>query len=193
MCDRKACILKYLRIGFYIVTIGIMWYIPAKKIIDIEAPETPPLTVDFDVMGYDPYDPARGHYLAIQIAPIQIKDMQYQYRKTYYAMIKQGRNGMAEITEVKSTQPVKGKYVRCKIGSRWAQKANKTYAESFPWNRFYINEELARPAEKILQKTQKGRRLRVKIFDGGGSAVEDLLIDGKSIRELAKEQLKKKK
>ena len=193
---KKHNILKYLRFAFYIVTIGIMWYIPAKKIIAIEAPGTPPLTVDFKVQGHDPYDPGRGHYLAINFAPIKLKKEKFKniYSKQYYIVLKRGKDGFAEIEKVQDTCPTKGKYVKCHVYySSYILKKNGYEVSDFPWKRFYINEELARPAEQILQNAvnKSDCRLRVKLYEGGGSAVEDLLIDGKSIRELAKAQRKR--
>ena len=194
---KKHNILKYLRFAFYIVTIGVMWYIPARKIIAIEAPATPPLTVDFKIQGHDPYDPGRGHYLAIRFVPIKLNKKKFKdvYSQRYYIVLKQGKDGFAEIEKVQDTCPTKGKYVKCHVNySSHILKKNGYEVSDFPWKRFYINEELARPAEQILQKAviKSDCRLRVKLYDGGGSAVEDLLINGKSIRELAKEYRKGK-
>lgn len=195
---KKHNLLKILRFTFYILTIGIMWYIPVKKIIAIEAPDTPPLTVDFKIQGYDPYDPGRGHYLALQIVPIKLKEenLKNLYSQQYYILLKQGKDGFAEVAEVRENRPEKGYYFRCLINSKYdiIEKKNVLEVRNFPWKRFYINEELARPAEEILQK-QNGKNctLRVKLYEHGGSAVEDLLVNGKSIRELAKESLKGKR
>ena len=196
---KKHNILKYLRLAFYIVTIGVMWYIPVKKIIAFEAPGTQPLTVDFNIQGYDPYDPGRGHYLAIRFVPIKLNKEKFKnvYSQRYYIVLKQGKDGFAEIAEVRENRPERGYYIQCLINSIYDYKRKKNYYEvsDFPWKRFYINEELARPAEQILQKAvvKSDCRLRVKLYEHGGSAVEDLLINGKSIRELAKESLKGKR
>lgn len=195
---KKHNLLKILRFTFYILTIGIMWYIPVKKIIAIEAPDTPPLTVDFKIQGYDPYDPGRGHYLALQIVPIKLKEenLKNLYSQQYYILLKQGKDGFAEVAGVQKKRPEKGYYIQGVISSGYDIKKEKDYLEvrNFPWKRFYINEELARPAEEILQKQNgKNCRLRVKLYEHGGSAVQDLLVNGKSIRELAKESLKGKR
>jgi hypothetical protein len=153
---KKHNFVKYLRFALYILTIGIMWYIPVKKIIAIEAPGTPPLTVDFKIEGYDPYDPGRGHYLALQIVPIKLKEEKFKnlYTQRYYIVLKQGKDGFAEIAELRNTPPEKGKYLECLVDSLYDHKLKKNHYEvsNFPWKRFYINEELARPAEQILQK-----------------------------------------
>ncbi len=194
---KKHNLLKILRFALYILTIGIMWYIPVKKIIAFEAPGTPPLTVDFNIQGYDPYDPGRGHYLALQIVPIKLKEEKFKnlYTQQYYILLKQGKDGFAEVAEVRENRPERGYYIQCLVNSIYdvKQKKNVYEVRNFPWKRFYINEELARPAEQILQKAviKSDCRLRVKLYEGGGSAVEDLLINGKSIRELAKAQLKR--
>ena len=194
----KHNFVKYLRFAVYILTIGVMWCIPARKIIAFEAPGTQPLTVDFKIQGYDPYDPGRGHYLALQIVPLKLKEEKLKnlYSQQYYILLKQGKNGFAEVAEVRENRPEKGYYFRCLINSKYdiIQKKNVLEVRNFPWKRFYINEELARPAEEILQK-QNGKNctLRVKLYEHGGSAVEDLLVNGKSIRELAKESLKGKR
>ena len=195
---KKHNFMKYLRFALYILTIGIMWYIPVKKIIAFEAPGTQPLTVDFNIQGYDPYDPGRGHYLALQIVPIKLKEEKFKnlYTQQYYILLKQGKDGFAEVAEVRENRPEKGYYIQCLINSKYdiIQKKNVYEVRNFPWKRFYINEDLAKAAEEILQKQNTGEnsRLRVKLYEGGGSVVEDLLINGKSIRELAKEYRKGK-
>ncbi|MBR2426244.1 MAG: GDYXXLXY domain-containing protein [Lentisphaeria bacterium] len=195
---KKHDFLKYLRFAFYILTIGIMWYIPVKKIIAIEVPGVQPLTVDFNIQGYDPYDPGRGHYLALQIEPLKLKEenLDNRYSQQYYILLKRGKNGLAEVAGVQKKRPEKGYYIQGVISSGYDIKKEKNYLEvrKFPWKRFYINEDLAKAAEEILQKQNgKNCRLRVKLYEHGGSAVEDLLVNGKSIRELAKESLKGKR
>lgn len=195
---KKHNLLKILRFALYLLTIGIMWYIPVKKIIAFEAPGTHPLTVDFNIQGHDPYDPGRGHYLALQIEPLKLKEEKLDniYSQQYYILLKRGKNGLAEVAGVQKKRPEKGYYFQCPVSSRYDIKKKKDYLEvrNFPWKRFYINEDLAKAAEEILQKQNgKNCRLRVKLYEHGGSAVEDLLVNGKSIRELAKESLKGKR
>lgn len=197
MCKNKTCLLKYLRFFFYAITVLIMWAIPAKKILDVEASAEPPLILDFPVQGYDPYDPGRGHYLAVRIAPLSVTGEQSLFfNKQYYVTFKKDKNGLAAIDEILKKQPGKGYFLKLRVDSIYNHKTDKSELtlRDFPWKRFYINEELALPAEQILQKQNgSGCRLRVKLYNGGGSVVEDLLVDGKSIRELAKEQLKRKR
>ena len=107
---RKHNLLKILRFALYLLTIGIMWYIPVKKIIAFEAPGTHPLTVDFNIQGHDPYDPGRGHYLALQIEPLKLKEEKLDniYSQQYYILLKRGKNGLAEVVGVQKKRPEKG-------------------------------------------------------------------------------------
>ena len=186
---KKHNILKYLRFAFYIVTIGIMWYIPAKKIIAIEAPATLPLTVDFKIQGYDPYDPGRGHFLALQVFPKYIDKAvaeKYNDKKTPYAVVGKDQNGIATVIDFVAAP-----------GEAPCFKANETVVHEgkvesiYPFTRFYINEKLATDAERIFEEAVNANKLcvlRVKLYSDGASAVSALLIDGKDIRTLTREK-----
>ena len=175
---------KFFKIFCFLLSIAAVLYFPIKKIIKYEF--SPAEVYDFKVTGADPYDPARGHYLALRVYPEKAaKKVRYLTEK--YAVITAGEDGFAAVSDIID-----------KPDGRPCVKLNKTYGANirYPFNRFYINEDLAAEAEQILrdaERTKKMCLLRVRVYDDGASSVDDLQIDGKSIRKLAAESLKKKK
>lgn len=178
---------KLFKIFCLVLSIGAACYYPVKKVMQYEF--APAQEFDFKVEGYDPYDPGRGHFLALQVFPKHIDKAvaeKYNYRKTPYAVVGKDQNGIATVIDFVAAP-----------GEAPCFKANETFVyggkvESiYPFTRFYINEKLATDAERIFEEAVNANKLcvlRVKLYSDGASAVSALLIDGKDIRTLAREK-----
>ena len=170
---------KIFKVFCFILSVAAAVYYPVKKIIQYEF--TPAETFEFKVTAYDPYDPARGHFLALRVYPEKI---QVHSEKSRYAVLQVGKDGFAEVKECIASPD-----------GRPCVKLTK-YIRRFPFNRFYINEKLAHEADVIFRSTEKdGKRcaLKVNVFKDGAYTVEDLLVDGVSIRKLAADNCSAKK
>ena len=167
---------KFFKIFCFILSVAAALYYPVQKIIRYEY--RPARTFEFKVTGYDPYDPARGHYLALTVHP-QKSNVK---KDGLYAVIGTDKDGYADVIDL-IDKPDGRPCVKLKYSS-----GNRRIHYKF--NRFYINEKLARRADSIFRMAVEAKKrcvLAVRVYDDGACAVSDLLIDGKSIRILAAE------
>lgn len=172
---------KFFKIFCFVLSIAAALYYPVQKIIGYEFKTSH--VFDFKVTGYDPYDPARGRFIALTVHPRKTEkgnDIGGQY-----AELAVGKDGLAVVTSIVD-KPGKEPCVRLK----------RRYYGNILYNfdRYYINADLAPEADKIFKDAVAKNKLcalRVKVYPDGASAVSELLIDGVDIRELAKESLKK--
>ena len=169
---------KFCKIFCLILSVAAAAYYPVKKIIQYEF--QPSELFEFKVTGYDPYDPARGHFLALTVQPENHPER--LKNKCRYAVLQRDKGGFADIKECIA-----------KPDGRTCVKLTE-YTRQFPFNRFYINEELAPAADRIFFKAVNEKKtciLLVNVFEDGASSVRDLLIDGVSIRKLAADSCQK--
>ena len=188
---------NFLRLFTYIVFFAAALYFPVRTVLNFERPAVPPVEMRFKLRAYDPYDPMRGHYLQLNVdcpAEIRMEQNEYfdHYNLKYAAELKPGPDGFAVATGLfpvgktpKGALFVKG----VKIPGAWVKGASDRIVKrvEMPFDRFYLNEPLAKPAEKLLgEVTRDPKRSAVLVVDihrDGSWAVKELLVDGKPIRE----------
>ena len=172
---------KFFKVFCFVLSIAAALYYPVKKIIAYEY--SPSQKFEFKVSGFDPYDPARGHYLALTVHP------QYsELRKVgQYAVLGTDKDGFATVVDVVDS-PDDRPCVKLKY--------KPLTSLFYPFDRFYINEKLALVAEALFMQAVNNKQrcvLVVNVYKDGATSVSDLLIDGKSIKTLAAERCAKKK
>lgn len=186
-----------LRLVLFLLTFAAILYYPVSKIIVVEFPGKEPAVYEFDTSLYDPYDPMRGRYVRLSFGEIEHIEIQGNAGEKFvgmnhgYAVLGKDKNGRAVITELctRGEIPDGKDFLRVKIRFPWQ---NKTYVQNkiyitLPFDRFYLNEKLAPEAEKLLQDCTENAVLKVKVYENGNFAVDDLCIGGKSIRTLCRE------
>jgi len=168
---------------------------PIKKILSFECPETPPREFRFRCEGFDPYDPFRGRYIRVRpiqgIAPADSNE-QYQYGQTLYAVLAVDKDGFATVTRLTDKLPAKEPFVKVRVQIQYDSASGRNrYVFDFPFDRYYLNENIAPDAEKIVQeatlKSGKDCVIVVLIYSDGSYAVKDLLIKGKPLRDVVKD------
>lgn len=143
----------------------------------------------FPVQAYDPRDPFRGRYLALQMQSVarssDIPDGHTSGPLSCCVSIVVDEKGKAQFDHLSPEPPESGDWLNVEP-LKWRDQ-NHFYP---PFDRFYLNEKLAPEAERILEEAfVRGRtELVVRVYRGFG-CVEDLLVDGVPIRELAKKRL----
>lgn len=186
---------KNILLALFLLSVAAGVYYPISKIISFEFPLTPPTVCRFRATFYDPYDPFRGRYVALQAEGQEFTvDEKLDLRKgTLYAVLEVGEDGMAKVAGLAKTRPP-GKIV-IKTDDFWFRvrtnddgKEVYRYNVSFPFKRFYMNEKLAPEAERIVMEAMRGSGgkclIVAKVFAGGEYAISDLEIDGVPIYEL---------
>ena len=175
---------KLFKIICLVISIAAACYYPVKKVMQYEF--APAVEFDFKVEGFDPYDPGRGHFLALTVHPVKIDKAvaeKYNYAEAPYAVVGKDKNGLATIIDFTAAPTVP--CFKAKETFVFGERINSIY----PFDRFYINEEIASDAERMLEYAANDKKtcvLRVKLFPDGASAVTGLFIDGKEIRELVR-------
>lgn len=141
----------------------------------------------------DPHDIFRGKYVALQYAntyaPVKKDDVIKPHSRGFVSLSKD-KDGFAVFTEISSSPPRSGDYLRVIADSSGSFK--------LPYNRFYMEETSAYEAESLYRRyaprfNQKDTNnyvlLRVK---GGRGVIEDLVVNGVPVRKLIQHEQKEK-
>lgn len=143
----------------------------------------------FQTVPIDPYDPFRGKYITLffKEREITVKNAtKWIPGETAYATLITNKNGFAKISSISKAKPKNSEsYLKMKIG--YALNSTKI-AIDFPFNRFYMNENIAPKAEKIYQEfsmKEKNETYALVAVKNGESVIKDLRINEVSIKDLA--------
>ena len=187
---------NFLRLFAYIVFFAAALYFPVRTVLKFERPAEPPVEMRFKLRAYDPYDPMRGHYLQLNVdCPAEIKMGEEEYSERYVlkyaAVLKPGPDGFAVATGLfpVGKTPAGSTFVKgVKFSAGRGAPGRIVKRVGMPFERFYLNEPLAKPAEKLLREvTRDPKRSAVLVVDihrDGSWAVKELLVDGKPICEV---------
>lgn len=175
-------------IGYLLASLLILAVVSAK-IMRAAAAHRLGKSYRFPIKAFDPRDPFRGRYLALQMENAarssDIPDGCTSGPLSYCVSIMVDEKGRAQFGHLSSEPPEAGDWLNVEP-LRWRDQ-NHFYP---PFDRFYLNEKLAPEAERILMDAFANgeAELVVRVYRGFG-CVEDLLVDGVPIRELAKQRL----
>ena len=185
-----------LRLVAYILFFSAALYWPVNKVLKFERPAVPPVEMRFKVSAYDPYDPMRGRYLQLHVdcpAKEGVKPpASHSGWDTVTAVLEKDEAGFAVVSALLKrgdTPPADKPFVKGATPSfGWAAEEKRISGVLMPFDRFFLNEPLAKDAEKLLRKvTRDPKRSAVLVVDihrNGNWAVKELLIDGKPILEV---------
>ncbi len=139
----------------------------------------------FRTAPVDPYDAFRGRFVALQVfpnfAPLSNNE-KLAANKKVFAQLGVDNDGFAKIIAVSANRPTGGDYVACRVNSL----TDSLVYVQFPFDRYYMDEHAASAAEAAYREHNRGevREVYVTVRVKDGNAVlENLFIDGMSIRE----------
>jgi len=167
-------------------------YVPAKMILDREKVLAEGIEFKFKTAPIDPNDPFRGKYINLQyennVIEVQSKDVWVQYEDIYVILAKDNY-GFAKIKSVSKAKPNSElSFVKAKVRYIGFNNSHKLTID-YPFDRYYMEESKAYDAEKTyrnsLRDTSKVTYALVFIKDGE-AVLNDVLINGVSIREIVK-------
>lgn len=162
----------------------------SAKIVRAEAAYRLGKSYRFPVQTYDPRDPFRGRYLALQMESVarssDIPGGRTSGPLSCCVSIVVDEKGKARFDHLSLEPPESGDWLN--VDLRRFRGTRNSFRP--PFERFYLNEKLAPEAERILMDAFANgeAELVVRVYRGFG-CVEDLLVDGVPIRELAKKRL----
>jgi uncharacterized membrane-anchored protein len=183
-------------IGGFLIMVVAQWYVPGQMIMYKEKILSTGKEFRFRTEPYDPYDAFRGKYvhLAFSQTSIQVKDSTYyEQGEKIYALISTDTSGFARITGVTKDEPgEETDYLEVTAGYVYTDSIT-TVSFNYPFDRFYMEESKAEHADAAYMEAQRDTSkitfALVRIQKGEG-IVEDVIIDGKPIREVAIERQK---
>lgn len=127
----------------------------------------------FALMPVDPYDAFRGRYLSLQFKDIELPNegRTNYYNEKIYVELATDENGFAKIISVaKTPDAIKGQnYVRA---------TDKYSSLSWPFTRFYLQDEYARLTDQYLNEIISNHNVYATIaVKNGAGRILDIYVD----------------
>lgn len=176
-------------IVLFAVIVGIQWFVPLQMLQDRRSTLSSGKIYKFKMAPMDPEDPFRGKYLDLRFEEDQIKvgpETQWQAGESVYVILQKDSLGFAQITNLSNDKPGSEKdYIKTTIGYVDGGESLTAHID-YPFDRYYINERMAGPLEKILTENQrdtsKVNYAQVRIRSGQ-AILEEVFIDERSVPE----------
>jgi uncharacterized membrane-anchored protein len=151
----------------------------------------------FRTKPVDPYDVFRGRYVTLDFADdsLDTADGSYWRKGPYYVRLTNDAEGFAKPVEA-SLMPLTGSDVII-VDSAWSH--NKSLRLTYPFNRYYLPEDLAPLAEQLYQRANRDAADReskpetyvtVSVYRGVG-VLKELYLHGLPVREAISAELAK--
>ena len=161
----------YLFILFVVVAL-IQVAIPASMMIDQENTLATGTPFKFKTQPVDPNDPFRGKYITLNYEIDEYSNNRQYWERgdAIYVYLKNDALGYAQVETIsKEKLPSKSDYVIGEVN--WNQGPGMTVHFDFPFDRFYMNEAKAKPAEDIVNLQSESRETYAIIHVKNGTGV----------------------
>ena len=174
-----------LLLGLLVLSALVQLAVPASLIARYETALRAGQVFKFRTVLRDPLDPLRGRYVALGLdehaTTVSNAPKTFQYQKVY-ALVAQDTDGFARITAIALEKPVGGAYITARAG--YTHSAGTQVF--LPLTRFYMEESAAPQAEQAFRAhsgvEHRDAYVSVRVHNGD-AVIEDLYIDGKTMRE----------
>lgn len=149
----------------------------------------------FRTAPVDPADAFRGRYLALGFAEREAplaEGVSVRPGNRVAVPLAEGEEGFAELGTVRREPPEEGDWLRLRVLSVHRDEEGRTRARVLlPFDRLYLEESVAPRAEEAYRQLTRGEEgaeawTVVRVLDGR-AALEDVVVGGRSIRELVEE------
>lgn len=170
---------KYIIIAF-IVTVIAQAFVPAKMVYDSEMTERHGTPFKFRTEPVDPSDPFRGKYITLNYNDdvFFTKDSTWKRDEKVYIILKNDKEGFAEIADALHTAPKTGtNYIATTVEYYDGERLHI----SLPFDRFYMEEGKAQEAETAYREFNNNENAKatyglVAVLDGS-AVLKDVIID----------------
>ncbi|WP_055434628.1 GDYXXLXY domain-containing protein [Lacinutrix algicola] len=184
--------LKYIFTLFILVVIAQL-FVPMQMIFGQEAVLNNGKAYKFRTQPVDPSDPYRGKYITLRYdinAAVSV-DSTWERKQDIYVYFEEDSLGFAKLTEVSKAPLVNAKdYVKTQVN--WYNKYDSNVTFNLPFNRFYMEENKAKPAEdafRIAQRDTLPNNTYALVYVKDGEAVlKDVIINEISIADYVEEK-----
>lgn len=184
---------KNMLFTLFLFVVAAQLFVPSQMIYNQEDIINTGKLVKFQCEPIDPNDPFRGKYITLNFKEnkIKVKNLKdWNSNETIFAKIETSKDGFAKIKSISKTEPTDNSiYLKLKINYLADYNNENTIYLDFPFNRFYMNENKAKNAEKVYAKsTLDSTKIAYALVatKNGEALIKDVLIDNISIKELAK-------
>jgi len=181
--------MRALPILIFCITALAQWAVPLFGIRQHEEVLKHGVLVKFKCRAPDPYDPLRGRYLAVRPEAERLPvpaGLKIASGMEIYISLSMEDDGFGKLGCITFKPPATGFYIRAKSGHSYGD----TTAIKWPFERYYLNENLAPDADKWLAENTRGEKrvvAEIRILDGR-SVLADLSFDGKPLRETLRDK-----
>ncbi len=147
----------------------------------------------FLIRPIDPADPFQGRYLSLGIENDHIpcadeSGKNLEKNQTIYAILGTA-NGFACFSAWSLEKPDHGDYFKTRVIEYEDIEDQKIINIKFPFKRFYMEENKAPRAERLVRTNQDSTKcwVTIRFLDGKG-AIENLFINGTPVQELVRKK-----
>jgi len=171
----------------FILMIVVQWFVPAKMIWDREEVLQSGQEYLFRCQPIDPEDPFRGKYITLRFSATNtsIPDSTlYERGQKIYLDFDRDKDGFAKISTIRKEAPANMEsalIANVQMISGAKGSTNRLLYIDYPFQRFYMEESKAKPAEDLYRSTARDSTSTtyavVMIKDGVG-VIKDVMIDG---------------
>lgn len=181
----------------FIVVALIQLFVPTKMILDRESILANGKEYKFKTAPIDPTDPFRGKYITLNFSERSISlDTTENWKRdeTIYVHLAEDQEGFAKIQGISKKKPSKEiGFVKAKV-KYTRRHADQTIQITYPFERYYMEESKAYDAERFTRRriqTDSNQVVYavVRILEGE-SVLQNVMVNGKKIETLVKEQQK---
>ncbi|MCG8698307.1 MAG: GDYXXLXY domain-containing protein [Bacteroidales bacterium] len=179
-----------------ILVILVQLFIPGKMIYDKEKTIKYGKVYKFRTAPVDPNDPFRGKYVQLGFSNNSYQHTGediYNTGDEVYVVLSENSDGYAEIAYLEPSEPEYGEdneYFKAKIGSIYKNEIYQEITINFPFDRYYMEESKAYPAEKLYRKSSRDTNsvaYAVVAVDKGTAVLQHVMINDKTLEELLEE------
>lgn len=170
--------------------------VPAKMVFDSESTLSSGKEYRFRTAPVDPLDYFRGKYVSLSFREVtwETRDsVSMEYGDEVFVVLGTDGSGYAVIRDIVMEEPEAVDYVRATIVSKDPAFNYYKVTIEYPFNRFYMDEFKALDAELAYREatTVSDAYAVVRVKDGN-AVIDDVILDGKTIKEAAEEYGRKK-
>jgi hypothetical protein len=183
---------KYIWIIGFALMVIVQLSVPVKMVMDSNAVVEQGGLYKFKTAPVDPKDPFRGNYVWLRYEAETYPTegpIDFDRGEAVFALIGEGADGYAEIEQLHRDEPVVANYLKAEVRS--VDKVGGTVSLVFPFTKFFMHEEKAEVAERIffesLRDSTTSTYALISVYQGEG-ILQDVMIDGTSLRDLAGEE-----
>jgi len=174
---------RRLRVLLFVVVAAVQLAVAGGAVIRSELALRTGEVFRFRIQPVDPVDAFRGRYVAIRFALDRAPapdGLELRHNQWVFVPLQVDSEGLAAFGPATLDRPASGAYLRLRSGRVYPDEEGQRSAwVTMPFNRYYMDEDLAPQAERAVWSVPRGQReasVTVRVRNGVG-VLEELYID----------------